>query len=69
MYVGAALCMWVLRAWKIGQLEQVVADQNMSANNAGAEFAEPSTDLSPNYTSYTKAKSSIVKRLLAWKRV
>jgi len=69
MYIVAALCMWVLRTWKIGQLEQVVAEQEKSANNTDAVVVEPSTDLSPNSTSRTKAKSSIVKRLLAWKRV
>lgn len=26
MYVGAALCMWFLRAWKIGQLELLASD-------------------------------------------
>jgi len=65
----AALCMWVLRVWKIGQLQQIAAKQERPANNINAVKAEPSTDLSSECTNYTIAKSSIMKRLIAWKRV
>ena len=68
MYVAAALCMWFLRAWKIGQIQQVAAEQEKAPGDVDAVSA-PAPESSTHSATPTRAKSRIVKRLLAWKRV
>ena len=67
MYIAAALCMWFLRAWKIGELEQLAAEQGQSVQAIDAveshAFEKPPSQVS------RPAKSSVLKRLFMWKRV
>ena len=58
MYVAAAVCMWVLRAWKIRQIQQV------GSQDEKAPAADPVDDQSS-----TEAEMSILRCLLAWKKV
>ena len=67
MYVAAALCMWAVRAWKVSQIEQYVIEHEKSVSDKVAVPLEAAMDVGPRST--VKAKSSIVKRLLAWQRV
>lgn len=54
MYIGAALSLSMVRAWKIGELEEQAAGEG-KANNAGA------TD--------GFKRSSFVKRMVMWRKV
>ncbi|KAL8824660.1 MAG: hypothetical protein Q9191_004907 [Dirinaria sp. TL-2023a] len=67
MYVGAASCMWFLRAWKIGEIRQSAPEQEKPAIEVGTMPAQTEMDLSR--VRHTKAMSSIFKRLFGWKRV
>jgi hypothetical protein len=33
MYLVATVCLWYLKAWKIGQIEMLAATSNQPANN------------------------------------
>lgn len=63
MYVAAALCLWFLKVWKLGEIERVAAlehkplDQVDPANTSAVDV------------SATRPKSSVVKRLLRWQKV
>lgn len=69
MYVVSAISMWFLRAWKIGEIEQFAAEQGIAPEEVNAISSELQGETpAPAYMRRT-AKSSIVKRLFAWKRV
>ncbi len=68
MYFGAALCMWLLRAWKIGELEALAA-QEEKALHSGSALDAQSTDLQSEASTGTSRKSRFIVRLFAWKKV
>lgn len=63
MYTGAALCMWFLRAWKIGQLEEMAAQTHKAA-----ESLDPVTE-QPLGLSHPESKSNFLRRMCMWRRV
>lgn len=65
MYVGAAICMFLLRAWKIGQLEQLAAELEKAPGEENVLVIESAAGSGRPLP----ARSSIVKRLVAWRRV
>jgi hypothetical protein len=67
MYTGAALCILVLRGWKIGQLETVAAAAHV-----------PTSELKPEQTAEAEKrlrgeakdiKSPFLSRMLRWQKV
>ena len=69
MYVAAALCMWLLRAWKIGEIEEIAAVEEKPPGDIDALHAEP-TQLRRTASRKSGFKrSSILKRLFVWKKV
>lgn len=70
MYIGAAGCMWFLRAWKIGQLEKTASEQGKSLNEVDVSFTEPAAAESEARVGAPPViKSSLATGLIAWKRV
>jgi hypothetical protein len=67
MYIAAALCMWVLRAWKIGQLEQLAAEEGKTMDNIDPLDSRIAIELGTPETNW--ARSSLASRLFTWKRV
>ena len=65
MYIAAALCMWFLRAWKIGQIENIASAEGKSPTEVGVMDVEPSCQRAVSNNS----RSSIFRRLWAGKRV
>lgn len=68
MYLAAAMCMWGLRVWKIGQIELIAAEQQKRPQDIEAHAAEPLNDQALSVAS-EHSKSSITKRLFVWKQV
>lgn len=68
MYVAAAVSMWFLRSWKIGQIEQIAAEQEKRPEDIDAASAEPVNDRSISFAA-KKNKSGVLKRLFIWKKV
>ena len=68
MYVAAAVCMWFLRVWKIGQIEQIAAEQEKKPNDIDAASAEQVDDRAVSFAA-KKPKSSVLKRLFIRKKV
>lgn len=70
MYLGAAVLLWLVRAWKIGELEEKAA-----AEQADARRIDPVSegiignqdDNAP--TTGSSSKTSFAKRLVMWRRV
>lgn len=72
MYVGAALCMWFLRAWKIGQLELLAVRTEKPPDSA--DSSDPVGDQALEAVAWSasgaaRAKSNVLKRMCMWKRV
>jgi hypothetical protein len=70
MYIGAAICMWFLRAWKISELEKkAVTDKKREQ-----ELRDDNTMLQgrPEMTKHTSRTASVkkaTKGLWSWQRV
>lgn len=69
MYIGAASCMWFLRAWKIGQLEKIAVKQKKSLDEVDVLSTEPAADPEAHVEIPPVIRSSIATHLIAWKRV
>jgi hypothetical protein len=69
MYVVSAISMWFLRAWKIGEIEQIAAEQGKAPEEVNAIPSELQGQTPAPASMRRTVKSSIVKRLFAWKRV
>lgn len=66
VYIAGAVCLWFVRAWKIGQLEQLAASKENEQNgtNDGLNgVSRRDVDLQQH------AKSNVLKRLVVWKAV
>ena len=64
MYTAAALCMWSLRAWKIGQNEAIDADEKQS------EEVDVNVDERTVRRSSDKLRpGKPIKHLFMWKKV
>lgn len=68
MYMAAALCVWFLRAWKIGELEAIAAHEEKALHDINPLDPE-SPELRRAISTGTYRKSSLIKRLFAWKKV
>ncbi|KAL2043533.1 hypothetical protein N7G274_003840 [Stereocaulon virgatum] len=68
MYVAAAGCMVLLRAWKIGQIEQLAMERGQRSKDISAASAEPALTRTVSAAS-KRSKSKIWKRLFLWKKV
>ncbi len=70
MYIGAALCVWFLRAWKIQEIVGIEASKEQREQ----EIQDDDTVVRPNisrYASRVSVKSTIkvAKGLWSWQRV
>jgi hypothetical protein len=72
MYIGAALCMWFLRAWKIGELERITTTKEEREQELRDDDMVPRErpDISRNQ-SKTSVKSRVeaARGLWSWQRV
>ena len=59
--------MWFLRAWKIGELQQLAAQKEMSVESINPTQSVDAHAGLPDGSRL--AKSSIIKRLMVWERV
>lgn len=66
--MGAALCIWFLRAWKIGEQEAIAAYKGQDLDQVNALDAE-SLEFRTAISTASCRESSVVKRLFAWKKV
>lgn len=62
MYIAAALCLGVVRVWKIGELERITTDAENSKVVIEGSSALDEGDR-------TAVQSSFMKRCFAWKKV
>lgn len=65
MYIAGSLCLWILRAWKIGEIEQIVIEEGETSGEVDVVPMVAHGESSRPHL----AKSSIIKRLFQWKRV
>lgn len=69
MYVAASICMWVLRAWKIVEIEQIAAEQGKVPEEVDVVSVEPATAALSASSRSKLVEVSVVRRLFQWKRV
>jgi hypothetical protein len=72
MYIGAALCMWFLRAWKIGELERTAAtkeDREQELRDDDMVMRERPGMLRHHSRTSVKSKAQAAKGLWSWQRV
>lgn len=66
MYIAAALCMWFLRAWKIGEIERLAVAKGKPPAEVSAVAIE-TVDVTSHVVN--QPSSSVLRRLFAWKKV
>jgi MFS family permease len=66
MYIGAAVCLWLVRAWKIGEMQEkaAAAGKNESELDPIPAVADDATPAPMKFR-----KSSFVKRMFMWQKV
>ena len=69
MYIGAALCMWILQAWKIQQLEKLAIEQEKNSVEMDPLTPQAIEHSLNARRIYLASTASNLKHLLAWKRV
>lgn len=69
MYTGAALCMWLLRGWKIGQLEMTATKEAYRHSQTHATLNEEVHGEPASSIAVREDTSSIIKRLFSWRKV
>ena len=72
MYIAAALCMWLLRAWKIGELERTARTKEEREQELQDEDLVPRGEpgiLRHQSRSSVRSKVQAAKGLWSWQRV
>jgi hypothetical protein len=67
MYLAGAFCLWMLKAWKLGQLESIEAAEHMSPGNH-VDPMRSMDSLRPEQRELRK-KSPFVQRMIRWQKV
>ena len=60
--------MWFLRAWKIGQIEQIAAQQEKRPEDVDALSSEPLDDRAISLAG-KRYRSGVLRRFFIWKKV
>jgi hypothetical protein len=68
MYLAAGLCLWYLKAWKIGELEKSGAMVSNLASHSSSHVEEKKGDRSDQEAQRT-VSSSFLARLFRWQKV
>jgi len=63
MYVGAAVCLWFVRAWKIGELEEEASMKEKT------ESELTDVNASDGRASLGFKRSPFLKRMIVWQKV
>ena len=69
MYIGAAICMWFLRAWKISELEKEAATKEEREREIRDDDAVPRSLSRHASRASVKSKVKATKGLWSWQRV
>ncbi|KAF2668021.1 putative MFS transporter [Microthyrium microscopicum] len=64
MYIAAACCLWILKAWKVGQLERLAASDHLNPTQIN-----PVQEDLDGRGDDTVQVSPFVKRLIKWRKV
>jgi hypothetical protein len=64
MYIGAAVCLWLVRAWKIGEIEEKEAANSKKGTNAVAAGIGKVREMPEGIQ-----KSPFMKRMFMWRKV
>ena len=70
MYLIAGVCMWFLRAWKIGEMEILAAEEEEEKRWGARGLGEGNiVVLQGRGEGRSRRRSSLMRRLFAWKKV
>jgi len=73
MYIGAAICLWFLRAWKINELDQTVADKEKREQEIRDDDTvpkeSPATLRHVSKTASMKSRAKAARGLWTWRKV
>jgi hypothetical protein len=69
MYIAAAACVWWLKAWKMGQLEQIAASEQGLVDGPTTIESQPEIGQERWETSNEVKISPFAVRLFKWQKV
>lgn len=69
MYIGAATCLWLLRAWKIGQLQSAAAAVGKDPKKIDPADAHKAVEALQHAPEAKTARTSFMVRMVTWRKV
>lgn len=69
MYIAASICMFVLRAWKIGEIEELAAEQGKAPEQIDVVSSEPSRVSLSVASGLKLPQPSLTRLIIQWERV
>ena len=69
MYVAAALCMLFIRAWKIGQVEAIAAEEQKDQEESAPKAVDATKVERTLPSASNKQKLNYLRRAMKWKKV
>jgi hypothetical protein len=69
MYLAAFLCLWFLKAWKIGEMERLAALEEKPTDSIDPVTSNGESHVLRDEEARVKPRSSFVKRMLIWRKV
>ena len=69
MYLAAFICLWLLKAWKIGEMERLAELEEKPPDSSDPMTSNGAADVLRDEEARVKPRSSFVKRMLIWKKV
>lgn len=69
MYIAAFICLWFLKAWKIGEIERLAELEGKPPNAIRPTTSGEDVGISRDEEARVKPKTSFLKRMIIWRRV
>jgi len=69
MYLTAFICLWFLKAWKIGEMERLAELEEKPPDSIDPMISNGAVGVLRDEEARVKPRSSFVKRMLIWRKV
>jgi hypothetical protein len=69
MYLTAFICLWFLKAWKIGEMERLAELTGKIPDSIGPMTSNGAVNVLRDEEAGMKPRSNFIKRMLIWRKV
>lgn len=69
MYVSAFVCLWFLKAWKIGEIEKLAELEGKREGEIKPTESGEDAGISSREEARVKPRTSFLRRMIIWRKV